>query len=118
MGAEIGISTGRLHARGPVGTEQLTCFKYIVRGMDKYVHELDRAPKRGKNLACSLSIATTINRLSDLWAGHSTQHIRSPINFRVSYKTTGLNKVWWLVSPQNPLSLQPEWRTLKRVQML
>ncbi|MCC0078799.1 MAG: glutamate-5-semialdehyde dehydrogenase [Rhodobacter sp.] len=32
MGAEIGIATGKLHARGPVGAEQLTSFKYLVKG--------------------------------------------------------------------------------------
>ena len=32
FGAEIGIATGKMHARGPVGLEQLTSFKYQVRG--------------------------------------------------------------------------------------
>jgi glutamate-5-semialdehyde dehydrogenase len=32
FGAEIGIATGRLHARGPVGLEQLTTYRYVVTG--------------------------------------------------------------------------------------
>ena len=32
FGAEIGIATGQMHARGPVGVEQLTSFKYRVHG--------------------------------------------------------------------------------------
>ena len=32
MGGEIGIATGKFHARGPVSLEQLTSFKYVVRG--------------------------------------------------------------------------------------
>ncbi|CAE7894105.1 proA, partial [Symbiodinium necroappetens] len=59
MGAEIGISTGRLHARGPVGANELTIYKYRVRGQGQ---------------VCLQAL-----------------------------KRLGLDEVWWLVSPQNPL---------------
>ena len=32
MGAEIGIGTGKLHARGPIGANELTSFKFVVEG--------------------------------------------------------------------------------------
>jgi glutamate-5-semialdehyde dehydrogenase len=32
MGAEIGISTDKLHARGPMGLEELTTYKYVIQG--------------------------------------------------------------------------------------
>jgi len=32
MGAEIGIATGKLHARGPMGLEELTSYKFVIRG--------------------------------------------------------------------------------------
>ena len=39
MGAEIGIATGKLHAEEPVGTVQLTSFKYLVEGQGQSENE-------------------------------------------------------------------------------
>lgn len=46
LGAEVGISTGKLHSRGPVGLEGLTIYKYIVRGQGQVVSDYSGADGR------------------------------------------------------------------------
>lgn len=45
-GAEVGISTAKLHARGPVGLEGLTIYKYLLRGNGQIVEDYDRGKKK------------------------------------------------------------------------
>ena len=46
MGAEVGISTNKIHARGPVGLEGLTIYKYILEGKNHIVDDYATGKKK------------------------------------------------------------------------
>ncbi len=73
MGAEIGIATGKMHARGPVGLEQLTSFKYLVHGngqvRDRPATDLYPHKRTDRNLVMNSETAISLGSYFVLMIG-------------------------------------------------
>ena len=154
FGAEIGIATGRLHARGPVGVEQLTTFKYRVRGSGQigrrwrlgrpgrprptqaYARSLQqsiaaRAGSRlrsacfrgGNNSRCTGRVMPSPRSRFPPCTRHAHRRVRRHVRSAaaahlgaclLAMKRLELDRVWWLVTPGNPLKDSPaprRWRS-------
>ena len=113
FGAEIGIATGRFHARGPVGVEQLTSFKYRVRGSGRPGRE-QRLRLAGTRDVCLLLTLPGM-RIGLFGGTFDPPHQAHRAACLIAMRRLGLDRVWWLVTPGNPLKdtrgLAPARRT-------
>ena len=96
FGGEIGIATGKFHARGPVGAEQLTSFKYRVLGIGP-----DASVTSPQRIA--FPTASEGLRVGLLGGSFNPPHAAHRALSLFALKRLQLDRVWWLVSPGNPL---------------
>ncbi len=100
FGAEIGIATGRLHARGPVGVDQLTTFKYRIHGSGQNSAVKSKTPANPERLLPPHAPGMRIGLFGGTFDPPHLAHLGAAL---LALKRLKLDRVWWLVTPGNPL---------------